>query len=212
MDPTWTLAELVAEVATRLAALPAPTNGQVRAVPDERTIRYYGSIGLLDRPTAMRGRTALYDRRHLAQVVAIKRMQTAGHSLADIQRLWPTLDDSTLARMSGVTPHPGRGRKDFWKREAAMEPIPPPTTRPAAAPSTPVIGVVRPIVNAPSTPIEVRVEVAHGIQIAIALPELAPVTLSPADVRAFRAAAAPLVTELAKRGLIARPAGTLEEP
>ena len=52
MDERWTLSELVSEVAARIAALPAPANGQVRAVPDERTVRYYGTIGLLDRPVA----------------------------------------------------------------------------------------------------------------------------------------------------------------
>ena len=58
MSETWTLSELVDEAVQRLEALPPPKNGQVRAVPDERTIRYYGTIGLLDRPAAMRGRTA----------------------------------------------------------------------------------------------------------------------------------------------------------
>src|SRR5439155_1576002 len=80
----------------------AAATAQVRAVPDERTIRYYAAIGLLDRPAAMRGRTAIYGARHLAQVVAIKRLQAAGRSLAEIQALWPTLDDHTLARMSGI--------------------------------------------------------------------------------------------------------------
>src|SRR3954465_12895061 len=102
MDVLWTLSELVAEVAARIAALPAPRNGQVRAVPDDRTIRYYVTLGLLDRPSAMRGRTALYGPRHAAQAIAIKRPHTMGRSLAEIQALWPTLDDPTLARMSGV--------------------------------------------------------------------------------------------------------------
>src|SRR3954447_15927653 len=122
MDPSWTLAELVAEVAARISALPAPKNGQVRAVPDDRTIRYYAAIGLLDRPGAMRGRTALYGPRHAAQVVAIKRLQTMGRSLSEIRELWPTLDDRTLARMSGVdlgmVPKPTE-RAAFWKAEAA---------------------------------------------------------------------------------------------
>src|SRR5215813_5628022 len=116
----WTLPELVAEVAARIAALPAPKNGQVRAVPDERTVRYYVTLGLLDRPSAMRGRTALYGPKHVAQVVAIKRLQTMGRSLSEIQQLWPTLDDATLARMSGVAlPVTARppARTDFWKRE-----------------------------------------------------------------------------------------------
>ncbi|HEX8112597.1 MAG TPA: MerR family transcriptional regulator, partial [Kofleriaceae bacterium] len=120
MDALWTLPELVAEVAARIAALPAPKNGQVRAVPDERTVRYYVTLGLLDRPSAMRGRTALYGPRHVAQVVAIKRLQTMGRSLSEIQALWSTLDDPTLARMSGVAlPAAARpaARAEFWKRE-----------------------------------------------------------------------------------------------
>src|SRR5215831_15507636 len=102
MDETWTLPELVAEAASWIATLPEPRNGQVRAVPDERTIRYYAALGLLDRPAAMRGRTALYSRRHLAQVIAIKRLQGTGKSLSDIQEMWPTLDDLTLGRLTGV--------------------------------------------------------------------------------------------------------------
>jgi hypothetical protein len=120
MDILWTLPELVAEVATRIAALPAPKNGQVRAVPDERTVRYYGTLGLLDRPSAMRGRTALYGKRHVAQVVAIKRLQTMGRSLSEIQQVWSTLDDATLTRMSGVELPAAvkpQVRAEFWKRE-----------------------------------------------------------------------------------------------
>jgi len=126
----WTLPELVTEAAQRIAALPAPTNGQIRAVPDERTIRYYGTLGLLDRPAAMRGRTALYGRRHLAQVVAIKRLQAIGRTLAEIQALWPTLDDATLARMSGVElparEAPPAARSEFWKRTPAATVAPEP--------------------------------------------------------------------------------------
>src|SRR3954464_8168220 len=120
MHASWTLSELVADVAARIAALPAPRNGQGRAGPDERTVRYYMTLGLLDRPSAMRGRTALYGPRHVAQVVAIKRLQTMGRSLSEIQALWPSLDDPTLARMSGValpsTAKPA-ARAEFWKRE-----------------------------------------------------------------------------------------------
>jgi DNA-binding transcriptional MerR regulator len=201
----WTLSELVAEAAARLEALPAPKNGQVRAVPDERTIRYYAALGLLDRPAAMRGRTALYDRRHLAQVVAIKRMQSAGHSLADVQRMWSTLDDVTLSRMSGVqvaTGKPKAARKEFWKREVqTSEPTPVTASRPASS-----------VVAAPRPTTTINVPLDGNVSIVIALSDDAAVSLSPADVRALRAAAAPLVTELAKRGLITPPGGTLEEP
>jgi hypothetical protein len=50
-----------------------------------------------------------------------------------------------------------------------------------------------------------------NVSIVIALPDDAAISLSAADVRALRAAAAPLVAELANRGLIASARGTLEE-
>jgi DNA-binding transcriptional MerR regulator len=177
MADSWTLPELVAEAASWIATLPAPKNGQVRAVPDERTVRYYAALGLLDRPAAMRGRTALYGTRHLAQVIAIKRLQGAGHSLADIQAMWPTLDDVTLGRLTGVTLPARTAPREFWKREPAA------TAEPKA-------------LTAP--PVEVRIELATGVQVVIALPEGA--SLTSADVHALRVAAAPFVAELAKRG------------
>ena len=215
MAETWTLQDLVAEAATRLAALPPPKNGQVRAVPDERTIRYYAAIGLLDRPAAMRGRTALYAPKHLAQVVAIKRMQSAGKSLSDIQALWPSLDDVTLARMSGVQLPVKRAtaaRKDFWKRDAiSTEPAPePPTPAPSRRSIAPVAppASIAPAVQ-PLAPVELRIELAPGTYLTVGVAD--GVSLTSADVRAVRAAAAPLVTELANRGLTAHVLGTLEE-
>lgn len=211
MDDSWTLSDLVAEAAAHLAALPPPRNGQVRAVPDERTIRYYAALGLLDRPAAMRGRTALYARRHLAQVVAIKRMQGAGKSLAEIQALWTTLDDPTLERMSGVSlPARARaGRRDFWKRSASTEPSPEPSTiTPAPRPYPPP--PPRLPVAPSSAPVELRIELAPGAFLTVGVAD--GVTLSPADIHALRVAAAPLATELATRGLTAHALGTLEEP
>jgi DNA-binding transcriptional MerR regulator len=208
MDDTWTLAELVAEAASWIATLPPPKNGQVRAVPDERTVRYYAAQGLLDRPSAMRGRTAIYGKRHLAQVIAIKRLQSAGHSLADIAAMWPTLDDLTLGRLTGVTlPARPSPRHDFWKKapagsvEAARAHILSDLPKPAA-PS-------RVEAHPPVAPVEVRIELAAGAVVTIALPEGA--SLTSADVHALRVAAAPFVAELAKRGLTAPPRGNLEE-
>ncbi len=187
MDEQWTLNELVTEAAARLAALPTPTNGQIRAVPDDRTVRYYGTIGLLDRPLGARGRTALYGRRHLAQIVAIKRLQSTGRSLAEIQTLWATLDDHALTRMSGVelARTPARAsRKDFWKRDAAASI--PPASVPQIAPAA-----VAPL------PTEIRLELTPHLSLLIALPE-AGIAIAPADLRAIHAAAAPLIAELAR--------------
>lgn len=184
MDETWTLPELVSQAVAKIAALPAPKNGQVRAIPDDRTIRYYGTIGLLDRPVAMRGRTALYGRRHLAQVVAIKRLQSLGRSLAEIQASWPTLDDDTLTRMSGVElpPRPRATRKDFWRREAEAAPTPSPAPRGA--------------------PVALAIQLAPNVSLSISLTETG-VSVDSADLDAIRAAAAPLLATLAERRLTA---------
>ena len=90
-------------------------SGRVRDVPDLRTIRYYTTLGLLDRPAAMRGRTALYGPRHLLQLVAIKRLQARGLSLAAVQERVVGLSDAALRRLAAaeaaatkadVTPRP----------------------------------------------------------------------------------------------------------
>jgi len=223
VEPSWTLQELVAEVAARIAALPAPRNGQVRAIPDDRTVRYYATIGLLDRPSAMRGRTALYGTKHVAQVVAIKRLQAMGRSLSEIQTLWPTLDDRTLARMSGVElPVAGKApaRTDFWKREASAAgglAAEDPRGEAGDAAGPPVAGVVVPA-GADGTPmavsrapaaVELRVELAPNVVLSLSVIDES-VAITPADIRALRAAAAPLLAELASRRLASHARG--EEP
>ncbi|MGH9124699.1 MAG: MerR family transcriptional regulator [Acidimicrobiales bacterium] len=83
----YTLDDLVDAVAQRLAALglDQQANGQVSAIPDRRTLRYYTTIGLLDRPAAVRDRQAIYHDRHVTQAVAVKRLQAEGWPLARIQ-------------------------------------------------------------------------------------------------------------------------------
>ena len=99
----WTIDELTARVADALSAsYPGQSSGRVREVPNVRTIRWYTTIGLLDRPSEMRGRTALYGRRHLAQLVAIKRLQAEGRSLTEVQERLIGADDATLAGIAGL--------------------------------------------------------------------------------------------------------------
>jgi DNA-binding transcriptional MerR regulator len=207
----WTLSELVEEGTALIAQLPPPKNGQVRAVPDERTVRYYLTIGLLDRAVATRGRTSLFGKRHLAQVVAIKRLQTTGKSLAEIQALWPTMDDETLARMSGVAldPKPRATRKDFWRREptiADLAPPPTPTTRSPLAPPDDHRGRAEPgprndhrqppPLDHRVSPVELRIELAPDVTLTVSLADTG---FDTTDLGAIRAAAAPLLAELARR-------------
>jgi hypothetical protein len=100
----WTLDDLVDRVRAALAAAEysgAP-NGRVRDLPDRRAVRWYATTGLVDRPVAMRGRVALYGPRHLLQLVALKRRQAEGRTLAEIQAELAGATDATLARIARV--------------------------------------------------------------------------------------------------------------
>jgi DNA-binding transcriptional MerR regulator len=120
--PQWTIEELV-QRAER--ALEVDYYGQVSRrvsdVPTLRNIRYYTTLGLLDRPAEIRGRTAYYSLRHLMQLVAIKRLQAEGLSLTEIQNRLLGLSDAKLGRIAKLP----EDRLEF-----VSEPTP---TRPQAA-------------------------------------------------------------------------------
>lgn len=133
-EPLWTIAELAEAAASALDGADEPTgqrSGRVRDVPDPRTIRWYQTTGLVDRPAALRGRTALYGRRHLAQLVAIKRLQYAGHPLATIQAELAGSSDEELERLAGLPAASAPAtaaaeaestRPRFWATRAAAAP------------------------------------------------------------------------------------------
>src|SRR5919107_3716787 len=97
----WTLDELAERVDAALAVdYAGQASGRVRDVPDRRVIRWYTTIGLVDRPLAHRGRTALYGPRHLLQLVAVKRLQARGLPLVAIQQELAGATDAQLARVA----------------------------------------------------------------------------------------------------------------
>ena len=99
--PLWTLDELCERAEQALAVdYAGQASGRVRDVPDRRTIRYYTTLGLIDRPAAMRGRTALYGVHHVLQLAAIKRLQAQGLSLAEVQARLVGLTDAALRELA----------------------------------------------------------------------------------------------------------------
>jgi DNA-binding transcriptional MerR regulator len=122
----WKISELRNRAADALSTgYEASDNGQVSAVPDARSIRYYATLGLVDKPAEMRGRTAYYGRRHLLQLVAIKRLQAKGLKLAEVQSHLKVLDGDALELLAAVpaysgparaehAPQPSARRESFW--------------------------------------------------------------------------------------------------
>jgi DNA-binding transcriptional MerR regulator len=121
---TYTLAELAAEIARRLAASGVePASGRVSAVPDGRTLRYYTTIGLLDRPIEVRDRQARYGERHVLQALSVKSLQASGHNLGTIQAALAGLDDAQLRALvaAGSRGELDVARRRFWAVPAAQD-------------------------------------------------------------------------------------------
>lgn len=125
----WTLETLTRLCARVLAASGVgQRSGRVGTTPSARDIRYYATLGVVDRPSSFIGRTALYSRRHLLQLVALKRLQAEGHSLAEIQARLLGLPDRALEQLARL-PDP-----------LPLEPIPPGPS-PESLPHTPELQV-----------------------------------------------------------------------
>jgi DNA-binding transcriptional MerR regulator len=180
----WTMSELADRVAGALSSgYDGQPNGRVTHVPDQRAIRYYTTLGLVDRPAAMRGRTALYGPRHLWQLVAIKRLQADGRALADIQHELAGAPDTTLRRLAAI---PDRA---FWRRVPDVVPLPAPlTTVDTTAPPTTVD------TTAPTQGAYQAVPLDGGAVVLI--PRRAPLT--DRDLAALTAAAGPLTAAIAR--------------
>jgi DNA-binding transcriptional MerR regulator len=184
--PLWTLDDLCDRVERALAGgYAGQASGRVRDVPDRRTIRYYGTLGLIDRPAAMRGRTALYSIRHVLQLAAIKRLQAQGLSLAEVQARLVGLTDTALRELARLpadfdfeapvdqpADHADRRAGRFWG-EPPAEPSPP-----------------RSLIGVP---------LADGATLLVDTTR----PLDEHDLSALRAAAAPLLTLLRSRRLLA---------
>ncbi|MGI5206300.1 MerR family transcriptional regulator [Spirillospora sp. CA-108201] len=133
-DDTWTIAELADRAGAALAADgSAQVSARVRDLPNERLIRWYTTIGLLDPPLGRRGRTALYGPRHLLQLIAVKRRQASGRSIAEIQVELAAATDAELARIAAL-PDPSGARSTAPPPEASPgRPAEPPGSNAQAA-------------------------------------------------------------------------------
>jgi DNA-binding transcriptional MerR regulator len=101
-DSLLTLPEFAVAAARAVQASGAmPDNRQAKAVPAARMIRYYTARGLLPRP-GTRGRALVYGRRHLLQLVAIKRLQGQGMGLDEIAGRLLGISDSDLEELASV--------------------------------------------------------------------------------------------------------------
>ncbi|MFC7217468.1 helix-turn-helix domain-containing protein [Streptomyces polyrhachis] len=209
MSETWTIGELARRAAQELGPEGAASNGRVRELPSERLIRWYGTIGLVDPPLTRRGRVALYGERHLLQLVAVKRLQARGHSIAEIQTMLAGAPEGRLREAAelpaadgaapggaraaaGATPAaaaaaPPRGR--FWAAEGRSA---------AAAPLVEECG--GPVEWSFTPTVSPALQLAPGVTLLLAATPAGRPTAE--DLTVLTEAAAPLLDALHRRGLL----------
>jgi DNA-binding transcriptional MerR regulator len=189
-------------------------------VPNERLVRWYVTVGLVDPPLSRRGRVARYGRRHLLQLVAVKRRQAEGRSLAEIQAELAGATDETLAAVARVPdtapalqPVPAvlpAAPARFWTRSAAQrdpavaeEPgeRDPAAEEPGERDPAAAAGAGRALSAAHGDPVDRgRSRLVHGVRLApgvTLLLEGADREPGPDDVTAILNAARALLAELA---------------
>ena len=123
----WKLKEL-AEKSQDLLGSEGDSN-RIQWKPTGRQIRYYTTLGLLDKPFGGRGKGATYGPKHLLQLLAIKRLQHQGLKLAEIQPILAGQSQQRLAELLGYSQEwlaemqreepteealPDRRQADFW--------------------------------------------------------------------------------------------------
>ena len=139
-QPTWTLKELA-----RQSTLFLNEDGQSQRItwkPNPRQIRYYTTLGLLDRPFGGRGYGNTYGPKHLLQLLSIKQLQHQGLKLAEIQPMLAGMSEKKMAELlrfdlewleeMTIPPSKEPTRRDgaFWEQ------LPPPKPAPKASQPT----------------------------------------------------------------------------
>lgn len=204
MDAEWTLDVLVRRVAQVLAEgdVRAP-NGRVTQLPDVRIVRWYATQGLVDRPSATRGRTALYGMRHLLQLVAVKRRQAEGRTLAEIRQELTGAPDDILRRVAMVPPGVAElgtmGADEVESDGVEPDPAVAQATAPGVLASAPGRTSPRQTAMGPDS---FAIAAVHGVRMG-AVTLLLPAVPNDDDLVAIREGAQPLLDVLADRGLLA---------
>lgn len=117
--PAYSLKDLSDEVARLLkerGLIGVQQDHRVSAAPDKRTIRYYTTLGILDRPE-IQGRQAVYRDRHVMQLLAIKALQGVSLPLSEIQSLLYGSTDDELEHVIENVAESIRVKERLLKKE-----------------------------------------------------------------------------------------------
>jgi DNA-binding transcriptional MerR regulator len=165
---TLGMSDLLAILTEQLPLVaPRQTRYRVTDLPTARTIRFYTAQGLVDKPSAREGTSAVYGYRHLLQLLAIKYLQSQYLPLVKVRSLVSGASNRDLELLiPEIAPavHRGIEREDrrLIEQLAGRAPQPAPGSAPAAP-------AQETSAAAPETAPDTwhRVEVAPGIELLV---------------------------------------------
>ncbi len=116
------LAELESIIGDLLERMDLPAgDGRAQARPDARTLRWYQTLGLLDKPLRYDGRSAVYGWRHVVQALAVKVLQGSGLRLDQVQQAlaaqpFSAIEQAVLAAIPSEGPLPPASAEPLGSR------------------------------------------------------------------------------------------------
>lgn len=147
--------------------------GTVSLVPDERTIRYYLSEGLIQPAEEKQGTASVFIYRHLLQLVAVKKLQAEHLPIRKIRELVSGKDDQQLESLLGVTSAP-RKKSDETEAKRYLESLLTPSMSLSSPPKLFAAAARKMQSSAPPAPAQVdqkaswqRVEIEPGLELHI---------------------------------------------
>lgn len=147
--------------------------GTVSLVPDERTIRYYLSEGLIQPAEEKQGTASVFIYRHLLQLVAVKKLQAEHLPIKKIRELVSGKDDQQLESLLGVTSAP-RKKSDETEAKRYLESLLTPSMSLSSPPTLFAASARKMQWSAPQAPAQVdqkaswqRVEIEPGLELHI---------------------------------------------
>lgn len=129
------VAELAGEVARILGESGlAQERGTVSEVPDERTIRYYLTEGLLSPAEDKQGTASVFNHKHLLQLLVVKKLQSEHLPIRKIRDLVAGRTERELERLLGAEGSTAvRNEALSYLEQLLIKPAAPPSPQPPQA-------------------------------------------------------------------------------
>lgn len=150
--------------------------GTVTSVPDERTIRYYMSEGLIQTPEEKQGTASVFEYRQLLQLVTVKKLQAEHLPIRKIRELVAGKSEQELETLLGVAGTSTRKTRETEAKQYLESLLTPatPTASPAQITIPPVMLGSSPPLTVPTPSQQThdshswqRIEIEPGLELHV---------------------------------------------